>query len=593
MNNLKVKVKMCIVMLATIVAIVACIAFSTNNMNKLQSKALSTVEKSERENYDKLIKEQVEDVTTLCQAIYDKYQAGEYNEEEAKKMAADQIRELRYGESGYFWVDQYDGTNVVLLGNETEGTNRMNLEDSNGYKMVSEMINIAKENKDGGYADYKYPREGENEPLPKRSYTKAFEPFGWVVGTGNYTDDIDKEIASLHTEFSDYTASCRNMFIGVAVVIAIIVAALLLVISTDIVKSLAKSLDCIDRMGKGDFSCAIESKLVKRKDDFGKLANSLEHMRKDIGGLVGKVKNESMEITNVIQDIDESIQSLEHEIDNVSSTTEELAAGMEETAASSQQISSISHEIEGAAKSIALRSQDGAEEANDIRDRAISVRKSTEENDKRTKSIHKEISSSLAVALKDIEVVKQISVLAESIMDITDQTNLLALNASIEAARAGESGKGFAVVADEIRVLAEQSKDAVEHINEVTESVTSAVENLARDSKKLLEFVGNDVSKSLEGFYDMAISYNEDVEKIDNLVTDFSASSEELLASINGVMDAIGEVSRAATDGAEGTTDIAQRSSDVFEKASIIKEKASSAHKSAEKLKADVERFIL
>ena len=122
---------------------------------------------------------------------------------------------------------------------------------------------------------------------------------------------------------------------------------------------------------------------------------------------------------------------------------------------------------------------------------------------------------------------------------------------------------------------------------------TSAVENLARDSKKLLEFVGNDVSKSLEGFYDMAISYNEDAEKIDNLVTDFSASSEELLASINGVMDAIGEVSRAATDGAEGTTDIAQRSSDVFEKASIIKEKASSAHKSAEKLQANVERFIL
>ena len=91
----------------------------------------------------------------------------------------------------------------------------------------------------------------------------------------------------------------------------------------------------------------------------------------------------------------------------------------------------------------------------------------------------------------------QINVLAKSIMDITGQTNLLALNASIEAARAGEAGKGFAVVADEIRVLAEQSKAAVAHIQEVTGNVTAAVENLANDAERLLEFVGNDVVESL------------------------------------------------------------------------------------------------
>lgn len=64
-------------------------------------------------------------------------------------------------------------------------------------------------------------------------------------------------------------------------------------------------------------------------------------------------------------------------------------------------------------------------------------------------------------------------------MEITGQTNLLALNASIEAARAGEAGKGFAVVADEIRVLAEQSKAAVVHIQDVTKNVVESVTNLA------------------------------------------------------------------------------------------------------------------
>ncbi len=91
-----------------------------------------------------------------------------------------------------------------------------------------------------------------------------------------------------------------------------------------------------------------------------------------------------------------------------------------------------------------------------------------------------EIRGRLEQALKEAKVVEQIGVLADSILAITGQTNLLALNASIEAARAGEAGKGFAVVAEEIRVLAEQSKDAVANIQAVTENVDNAVGNLAK-----------------------------------------------------------------------------------------------------------------
>ena len=138
-------------------------------------------------------------------------------------------------------------------------------------------------------------------------------------------------------------------------------------------------------------------------------------------------------------------------------------------------------------------------------------------------------------------------------MQITGQTNLLALNASIEAARAGEAGKGFAVVAEEIRVLAEQSKAAVSHIQDVTNNVMDAVNNLAEGTQKLLGFVGTDVVDSFATFSGMADSYSNDAGQIDGLVTDFSASSEELLASISGVMEAINEVSKAATEGASGT----------------------------------------
>jgi methyl-accepting chemotaxis protein len=592
MNNVKVQTKLSIVMLATIVALVLCAVISSESMKQLQSKALETMEADERESYDEQIKQQVDNVVSLCQTIYDQYQAGVYTEEEAKKLAADEIRQLRYGDGGYFWVDQYDGTNVVLLGNDTEGTNRMETKDANGYQMVKEIIRVGQE-ADGGYTDYVFPKEGETEPSPKRSYSKAFEPFEWVIGTGNYTDYIDDKVASIEKDFTSYVTNKRTTFIISTIIEGAVVVFLLILIILNIIKPLKKCISSIGVMEQGDFSQALGTALLKRRDDFGKLAGSIESMRTEMNGLIGEVKSQATEITGMVQEIDTNIQALDEEIENVSATTEELAAGMQETAASSEEINAMSHEIESAAKSIATRSQDGAMEADDIRDRAVSIKKTTTENDERTKAIHAEINEGLTKALEDIKVVDQIGVLAESIMEITGQTNLLALNASIEAARAGEAGKGFAVVADEIRVLAEQSKAAVVHIQDVTKNVVESVTNLADGAKKLLEFVGTDVVDSFAGFSDMADSYSNDAGSIDGLVTDFSASSEQLLASINGVMDAIGEVSKAATEGATGTNDIAEKTGVVVEKAAEIKEKAEAAHAAADRLQKNVEHFIV
>lgn len=592
MRNMKVRTKLLIVMFVAIAALALCVVFSTNSMAQMQNQALEIIENDERESYDELIKQQVENVISLCQVIYDKYQAGEYTEDEAKKIAADEIRALRYGEGGYFWVDQYDGTNVVLLGSQTEGTNRMETKDADGYQMVKEIIRIGQE-PDGGYTDYVYPKEGETESSPKRSYSKAFEPFGWVIGTGNYTDHIDDQIAAVKADFSNYASERRAVFSVAAFIEGAILVALLIAIIISIVKPLQKAIESLKQMEQGDFSHALDANLLKQKDDFGQLAVSLESMRTEVGRLIGAVKEEALEITSMVQEIDENITALDEEIESVSATTEELAAGMEETAASSEEINAMSHEIESAAKSIAVRSQDGATEADGIRERAVGIKTTTDENDRRTKQVHGEINSGLTKALEDIKVVDQIEVLAESIMEITGQTNLLALNASIEAARAGEAGKGFAVVADEIRVLAEQSKAAVVHIQDVTQNVVGAVENLANGAKQLLEFVGTDVVQNLAEFSKIADSYSQDAERVDSLVTDFSASSEELLASINGVMDAITEVSKAATEGATGTSDIAEKTGVVVTRASEIKEKAAAAHASADELQKNVERFIV
>ena len=128
---------------------------------------------------------------------------------------------------GYFWIDQSDGTNVVLLGSDTEGTNRMETEDAKGYKMVKEIIRVAVED-GGGYTDYVFPKEGETKPSPKRSYSEYFEPFDWVVGTGNYTDYIDTAIAKQDKVFSSYAMQKAIALIAVCIVMLAVVAVLVL-----------------------------------------------------------------------------------------------------------------------------------------------------------------------------------------------------------------------------------------------------------------------------------------------------------------------------------------------------------------------------
>ncbi|MGN1176858.1 MAG: methyl-accepting chemotaxis protein, partial [Roseburia sp.] len=269
------------------------------------------------------------------------------------------------------------------------------------------------------------------------------------------------------------------------------------------------------------------------------------------------------------------------------------AASMEETAASADQINMMSQEIEIAAKGIATRAQDGAEEAEEIHRRASETKDAAGENRQKVTNMLQEIRGGLETALEEAKVVDQIGVLAESILNITGQTNLLALNASIEAARAGEAGKGFAVVADEIRNLAEQSQDAVANIQSVTDSVSKAMTNLSVDANKLLSFVDTEVVGSFDMFEQMADAYNNDAANVNDLVADFSATSEELLASIDGVLEAIKGISAAANDGAQGTTNIAEKTVSIVNGSSNVLEKAKTAGSSAEGMQKNVARFIV
>lgn len=592
MKNLKMSVKLSMILVLVFIMVMGSGFSAIKGMKTISSHADDALEEAVRNQYDESIRQQVDNAISMLDQYYAAYEAGECTLEEAKKQGADMLRELRYGDSGYFWADDTEGNNIVLLGSATEGTNRMGTKDGNGYEMVRDIIAVGQQ-PDGGYCDYVFPKESGTENLPKRSYSRLYEPFGWVIGTGNYTDYID-EIVEGEKQTIGATRNEWIMKMEICtVVFFLLTIAVIIYLIADTTGWMKKAVGYAQKLESGDMTGRSAAGRLKRKDEFGILERALNSMAATFDEVIGAVKRHGLTLAGDVDEVMEQLGELNDDISSVSAATEELSASMEETAASAQQIETISHQIETVSKNIAVRAQDGAEKVVSIHQRAQQAKKDTESNYQNAKDMKAEISGSLIQALEEAKVVEQIEVLAQSIMGITAQTNLLALNASIEAARAGEAGKGFAVVADEIRSLAEQSKVTAENIQQVTQKVTGAVQNLADDSSRLLNFVAEDVSKSFHQFTEIADAYNQDAADVDEMVTDFSAISEELLASIEGVLQSINDVSKAANEGANGTNEIAQRASNIVEKSENVITVMNEVGDASNEMREIVQKFII
>lgn len=589
-TNLKVRTKL--ILLTSVAAVSLCMMgiLNMSGMEQSYKQAVSSMKQLLDTDYDDRIKGQVENVITLLGKEYEKFENGECSEEEAKTAAADLVRELRYGDDGYFWIDTYEGDNVVLLGQEVEGTNRLEAKDSNGYQMIKDIIKNGR-NADGGYTEYYYPKEGGTESYPKRAYSKAFEPWQWVVGTGNYVDVLEEHAVQSNEpirKIFDKTRTISMVAIAVAIILQILLA---LFIVMDIAKSLKAATDQMNCMAAGDYTQDFMKKFIRRKDDFGSLARCIEDMKKAMVSLISQVQAESETISRAAGSVNECVAKLNDDISSVSAATQQLSAGMEETAATTTMANEAAGEVHNAVQHIASRSQDGAQGAAEIKGRAEETNHRIKSAQEKAALLKKEIQEKMETALEDAKVIDQIYELSGVIMNVVSQTNLLSLNASIEAARAGEAGKGFAVVAGEIGALAEQSRQTVIKIQEVTQEVTQAVENLSSNARKLLDFVINDVTSDYEGFLTIGEQYDQDGNLVDTLMSEFRTVAQELFDNMQGIKNSMSDISKAAEEGAQGTTEIAQRAAVIAGESEEVLEQVTRTKQSAETLRAEIGKF--
>jgi methyl-accepting chemotaxis protein len=459
----------------------------TNNTN------LELLEQNLRSNFDLTAKEQVETTISLIKAINDMPENDSFGVEEKKKLAADLTRELRYGKDGYFWIDNENGVNVALLGQDIEGKSRYDMQDSRGSYFIREIIKNGMQ-PGGGYTNYFFPKKGSDVSLPKRSYSLAYKNFNWVIGTGNYVDDIDNLVDSYHQQANK--ALNRTLIIMSLIILGLLL--LSFVLATVLGKRMSAPIVSISgkmkEISQGNLMIDIDS---TQNDEIGELAKATRNMIDKLRNMIGHISKGSDEILNASDQMSESSQQLSQGASEQAASTEEVSASMEQMVSNIQQNALNSQETE-------------------------------------------KISQSASEGIKKVTQRSNESLMA--IRSITDKISVI----NDIAGRAGEHGKGFAVVAAEVRKLAEMSANAAVEIVKLSNNSLT----LAEEAVNILETVLPEIDKTNQLVLEIAAASNEQNDGADqinsaiqqlNSVTQQNAAASEQLASSSEELSAQAE----------------------------------------------------
>ena len=353
---------------------------------------------------------------------------------------------------------------------------------------------------------------------------------------------------------ASHVRSSLVMMIVVAVVVAAVIIVLVAALMTGLIGRMLAPVQMLKQFASGDFSDnAVTEKGIPKeyKDETEQIRKATVEVRQQIRSIILNTKTEAESINQIAEETASGMTVLNRDISDIAGSVGQVVEQTSQARELTENIRTTGQELGLAIDSVAQKATEAAQQSSDIMERAGKQYAASEQSGQEAVALYQETRAELERAIADSQKVREIDTLTEEILAISSQTNLLALNASIEAARAGEAGKGFAVVAEEIRQLADNSREAVDKIRQVTESVVQNVSSLSDSSRQLLTFMNEKVMEDYKSMTALAKMYEKDAAFYSDISGDLGASSQEMSASMVGINESISSITSLVGEIAE------------------------------------------
>jgi len=450
---------------------------------------------------------------------YSAAQAGKLTEQQAQANAREAVRTMRYAGNNYLFIS--DARAYIVMHPfkpELEGKDASELKDPKGMRLFAEFARVATQN-GSGVVYYLWPRPGDSEPVRKVSYVLMFKPWGWVIGTGTYIDDVDRAWWSSAMKAGAITLLCLLVVLGVS-----------LNISRSIFSRLGRLSERIRDVaqGEGDLTKRIE---VEVRDEVGVVAEWFNRFMDSLHGTVSSVAANTVRVNAAAEQMAAAAGRNTEGTRQQNGQVSQVAAAMQQMAATVAEVSSNSGQAAGNARRAADIAREGGGMVNEVLARMSSIADSVRAAAERIDGLGQRSD--------------QIGKIVAVIEDIASQTNLLALNAAIEAARAGEHGRGFAVVAGEVRNLAERTtsatKEIAETIRAVQEETATAVAQMDAGTKLVEQGVA-DTSKAGKALKEIIGA----AEQVGDMVAQIATAANEQTSAVAEINQGVAHISEIA-----------------------------------------------